>query len=351
MIQARKIADREWDEYLDGLIGPRMDFIKTTRESLAKRSSKRTEDGDAADKELKNTITHRQKVENVKKMFYENYLNVDEKHGSCSMCKKRFKCRAKVASKIIDKNGDFLPSAYTYKTSYCSLFEPMVGKKTDYPMFNEAHSTTVTVTDTTTSYNVYYNPGFAGNWAVVHDAVNGTATTQNNFTMVWSFAGGKYRIYRSACIYDLSALPAAASVTDAKIQLYRYSVYTADDVWIRIQDGGADPVNPATITAYDCTKYSGSYGDTNCNTHATNAYNDFAFSDYTKINLGGTTRHMLRERDFDISDLPPANLRGWPYECVTHANGNDPKIEVTYDTAAAVNPHVDAWYVGLTSPY
>lgn len=351
MIKARKVADREWDEYLDTLIKPQLGFITTTREKLAKRASKRSEDADEADAELKQTITLRKKLENVKKMFYENYLNDDEKHGSCSMCKHRFKCKAKVASKIIDKNGDLLPPAYIYKTKYCSLFHPLVGKKTDYPMFTEAHSTTVTVTDLSLSCNVYYDPGFVGNWNTVWSSINGTMTTHNNFAMIWSFSGGKYRIYRSACIFDLTALPAAGSVMDAKIQLYRYSVYTADNVWIRIQDGGVNPSDPVNIAAYNQALYSGSYGDTNCNTHVTNAYNDFDFSNYTTINMGGKTRHMLRERDFDIGNLPPANLRGWPYECVTHAGGNDPKIEITYATAVAVNPHIDAWYSSTVSPY
>jgi len=328
-VKPRRV-DEKWDEAFRRQVRRKYAFIDKERAKLEKRAGKRGKKADDAEEQLKTMITTDQKIENVLELAKANYVD-EHPDGRCCMCKKRWKCRAKQPTAIHNEKGRLLSPAYEVLTTHCSLFEPLqgYGKRDDYPMFTEAHSTTVTVTDTSQSFSVFYSPGFTGNWNIVHDSANGTSTTQNNFAMLYSFSASKYRIYRAGMIFDLSSLPAGASISDARFQLYQYSVYGAGNVYFQIQDGGIYP-SGVSVGQYNYTFYSGSYGTTNCQPHTLNAYNDFLFSNYSTINMGGTTRHMMREQTYDIANVPSTGFIGYAYEAPLYAAGNDPKMRITY---------------------
>lgn len=343
-IKPRKV-DETFEEYFRSLVRPRYEFIDKRRDALENVKHPK----DEQIKELKNMITTDKKIDNVWKLCEENYIK-EHPNGRCSMCSKRWKCKSKIQSNIHDNKGDLLPSAYQVLTTRCSNFEPIIGygKASDYDMKRLAHSTTVEVTDTTSSGYLYYsNANYNTARTTGVASVNGTDYLQ----IGQNFDGGNYHIYRSFAIYDISAIPVGSIVSAAKLKLYAASDASDTDFDVVIQDGQPDhPQNPFGNGDYSYLYYSGDYGSWNTLGYIGASYNEIPFTDFTTLNLGGITKHTLRSNN-DILDNEPINSEYVIFEGPTLIGGNDPKIEVTYDVLAAPNPFIDSWYVNDVSPY
>jgi len=325
-IKPRRV-DEGFDEYFRELVRPRYEFIDQQREQLAELGT------DEAEEELKGMITTEQKIENVLKLVHKNYCNDNYDEGSCSMCQHRFKCKAKNRTAILDEKGDLLPPAYEVLTSRCSLFKPLkgYGKNTDYKMFTDAHSTTTTITDTTTSGLSSYSDT---NYTTVRTAASGGAINKVGIGGAQSKSGPTYYIYRGYCVFDGSALSGTISGMTLKGYCYNKSVVGGDyDCYLLPGNPqGTYPSNPVVATDYSQSKIgSGVDGTLNSTSVSTSAWNDFAFSDVTGYSLGGDVKFYMRSKN-DYDNTQPTAQEWFFFEGPTNAGGNDPKLEVTYES-------------------
>ncbi len=196
------------------------------------------------------------------------------------------------------------------------------------------HSTTVDLTDTTLS--ALLATGYQATWAGARDLTSGSHDHTTIMFQATRDPALGYAISRGALLFDASSIPATAYLWAVKFQLW--SVALGANTHGIIEDGSPTyPSNPIVDADLDRTKYSGQYGSVLGSDMPTGAYRDFYFVNFSKVNRGGTTRHILFEYEHDVANTAPGSSTNYYVLCEgpTHAGGHDPKMTITYDAGGS----------------
>lgn len=208
--------------------------------------------------------------------------------------------------------------------------------------------------ETTSVDGVIYTRGAGGeSWATVRSTADGDTATDNGATGVFVgsdiTSGPLYGLFRGFTLFDTSALPDGATITDVTISLYVNTTYNTDNDgndWVNVFQ--ASTVNNTSIVIQDfdtasqtldspvelSTRRDISSGIT------TGAYNDWVLNadGITTISKTGITKFGWRE-GHDVINETPAQLvdetEGFNLNFAESAGTTtDPRLVVTYSEGA-----------------
>lgn len=151
--------------------------------------------------------------------------------------------------------------------------------------------------------------------------------------------GGVYYCYEAYWDFDTSSIPSGATITSVTLEGYCTSVTTSSSsaavVNVRVYDWGAtvtsaDWIAGASVSAQTLVAHSVAIGS--LTTSAYNTFTDDALA--ANINKGGITRFILTTDRFEAGTAPTGAPNGGEYASFDTAEGNDPKLTVTWTTSA-----------------
>ncbi len=196
--------------------------------------------------------------------------------------------------------------------------------------------TVTTFTDTT---NPATDLKFDNNYATARTAANAFSTY--NAISVGQYATNVpvFYIERGYLYFNTAAIPVAAIITAAKLQLYCDNKFESHAYDIVVLNGQPTyPHNPLVVADYDRTLYAGNGGSIASAALVALAYNDLILNatGISWINKGGATKFCLQSSR-DISGTAPlANENEYANLGNPGVGGHEPKLEVTYSLGGVI---------------
>jgi len=187
--------------------------------------------------------------------------------------------------------------------------------------------------------NTYYsstadgtvNKNDGDDWDEIQDATAGTYVNSSAASSIAGIASGSSKYYyaiRFFFYFDTSDLPTTATITNAVLGIYGYSL---NDSIVSAQKG----TQASTLTLADFDNFSGSeYGHVSW---ALNQYNSITFNTQGKsdIEKDGTTKICCREYTYDYSNSSPSDVYEnglYLADDTSSSPIRKPKLVITYTT-------------------
>lgn len=303
-------------------IGSRFDFLDGYRDQLPTKPAKPVPN--ITYKE--DVITTEQKKNKVIDMALFNW---DIDNNACLTCNLFKKCFLINWKKVLTKALELNFTGLSFRVLGCRKHPDQV----KFP----GHSTQVEITDTVDSGGV---GGFNADYNTIHNALTGTI--DHNFIPGANYEHptlARYYVYRGLILFDTSVIPLGSTVLSAYFNFYCVWNYDNDNDSLIIVDGSPIyPTDPIAAGDYNKNNWSGNYGQKDFTEIVQGQWFNLNFSDVSKIVVGSLTKHGLRsQKDID-ADSPPDNT----YNMLdaagpTHASGNDPKMNITYEESKSSN--------------
>ena len=202
----------------------------------------------------------------------------------------------------------------------------------------------VVIDDTLTRYS-NTDDGYVSNsgsdWPTVRNAASGNYVASNtnyyNNAHRAYLQATTYYVTRSFFYFDTSSLLDDCTIISATFSLYGYQYSSAN---VTVQEG-TQGTGALTVEDYDA--FTGS-SFASVDSWSTSGYNDFTLNSagLSAINKTGNTFYCTREKNKDYSGGYPGGgtMGSGCYYADNSGNTKDPKLEVTYTTAAP-NSYID----------
>lgn len=191
----------------------------------------------------------------------------------------------------------------------------------------------VTVIGTFTAQNDGREGATGMGWPLVHGMGAGNVIfpgeTETDIAIRARWQGIDTNIYRSFFDFDLSGIPAGATITECTLTLQSYGGFTCD---LSIQEGTQN--DPLGTDDYDA--FTGSLFDSKTWILGSNVFTlNVPGQTYIQSKFGATAKLCMREYPHDYLNISPANgedFKAGLYWSGAAVAANRPKLTVTYET-------------------